>query len=229
MEISRKIENRRVISVKLLATLASLIVFCSLAFVIHSSGGLSLDNRIVEWAEQSITGSLYSFISLFTNLGHKLVVITIGIISLIILWWKTRDYIGMVTLAVVLIGSNELFQILKGIFLRERPILDPAIDALGYSFPSGHATVSMAFYGMILYLISKHMTSSTVKTGVLISLGLYIFLIGVSRILLRAHYLTDVIAGFAIGFIYLMICIFLYEKMTERIGVTKKKKSELTF
>ncbi|MBM7659916.1 undecaprenyl-diphosphatase [Bacillus mesophilus] len=230
MEITRKIdtEKKRMIPKLLVATCGNLILFLLLAFTIHTYNGLWIDQPVVNFVQVHITGTGYNLIAFFTNLGDKVVVISVGVLSLFILWWKTRDYMGMITIAVVLAGSNELFQSLKDVFLRERPILDPSIDATGYSFPSGHSTVSMAFYGILLYFILKYMKSSLIKTGVILFFSFYILFMGVSRILLRAHYVSDVLAGFAIGFVYLMICIFVYEKVVERKELNRKNKSELT-
>ncbi|WP_456276018.1 phosphatase PAP2 family protein [Bacillus sp. AK128] len=229
MEIKRNIEHKpKTAYTSLFATLGSLVLFFILAFIINKYDGLSIDKKLVVFAEENITGNTYHMIAFFTNLGSERVVIPVAVLSLLILWWKTRDYIGMVTIAIVLAGSNELFQILKGVFLRERPILDPSIDATGYSFPSGHSTVSMALYGIILYFILKYMQKSLMKNVIVVFLSGYILFMGLSRVLLKAHYLSDVLAGFAIGFVYLMACIFIYEKVMERRVAIKKKKSELT-
>ena len=101
-----------------------------------------------------------------------------------------------------------LNMILKDIFLRPRPDFSLAfLHASGFSFPSGHAMNSTAFYGMIAYLIIITYRDWKVKTLAIIAwLGLSI-LIGFSRIYLGVHYFTDVAAGWAAGVLWLTICI----------------------
>jgi membrane-associated phospholipid phosphatase len=229
MEIQRRIQevNRLKIFRKLTVSVGSFVLFIFLAYLIYTEKALWLDQLLVDLSRTHITGTTYSIISFFTNLGDKVIVISIAVLSLIVLWWKTKDYWGMGTIAVVLIGSNELFKLLKEVFQRERPIFEPAIDATGYSFPSGHSTVSMAFYGILIYFIIKYMKSTRLKAWVVRLLCCYILIMGLCRVFLQAHYLSDVLAGFAIGFVYLMICTSIYESIVLR-SHQMKKKSELT-
>ncbi|MBM6617198.1 phosphatase PAP2 family protein [Bacillus suaedaesalsae] len=205
--------------------LGTLILFLVLAYLMQTEKSLAFDVKVSSLAEHYITGGMYEFISFFTNLGSKPVVIGIAIFTLILMWWKTRDYIGLLTVVGVLIGSDQLYKVLKDVYERERPILEPSIDAIGYSFPSGHATVSMAFYGIIIYFVWKYMKQSTSKTVALYVLGMYIFIMGMSRVLLRAHYISDVIAGFAIAFTYVTIWIFLYTVVTNIISSIRSQKN----
>ena len=83
----------------------------------------------------------------------------------------------------------------------------------GYSFPSGHAMVSFGFYGFLIYLAYKKINNKKIKYPLIISLALLILLIGISRIYLGVHYATDIIGGFIIGFIYLIVFIkYFYNK-----------------
>ena len=109
-----------------------------------------------------------------------------------------------------LIISNLLFivllnQIIKFIIRRDRPIGFRLIEITGYSFPSGHAMVSMAFYGLLIY-IYKHLIKNKILRRTLITLNIVIiFLIGISRVYLGVHYLSDVVTGYSITLIYLLV------------------------
>ena len=110
-----------------------------------------------------------------------------------------------------------LNQLLKGILQRPRPTEYRIIEETGYSFPSGHSMISMAFYGYIIYLIYKYVKNKYIKWFSIVLLSILICSIGISRIYLGVHYTSDVLGGFLISISYLVIYIsavnkFLIEK-----------------
>ena len=113
--------------------------------------------------------------------------------------------------AVTMIGISVLTSSLKELFERDRPNLIQEYDGTGYSFPSGHSTGPMVFYGFIIYLIIRSRFPLVAKWIVGIVLGLLIFLIGFSRIYLGVHYASDVIGGFLLGFAWLATNIAIFE------------------
>lgn len=110
-----------------------------------------------------------------------------------------------------MIGISVLTSSLKELFERDRPNLIQEYDGTGYSFPSGHSTGPMVFYGFIIYLIIRSRFPLVAKWIVGIVLGLLIFLIGFSRIYLGVHYASDVIGGFLLGFAWLATNIAILE------------------
>lgn len=216
------------LSLRLIVTTLSLVLFLFIAYLIHTEKGFWFDQLLLDFSSSFITGSTYETIAFFTNLGTRNIVISIAVLSLIIVWWKTRDYLGMATIALVLYGSDQLYKILKDVFQRDRPIYDSAIDATGYSFPSGHATTSMAFYGILIYFILRYMKKSHLKTIAIVFLCCYLGFMGLSRVFLQAHYFSDVLAGFSIALVYLMLCIYIYEIVSTLLSRRVKKESELS-
>lgn len=105
-----------------------------------------------------------------------------------------------------------LNQALKFILQRPRPTDYRIINESGYSFPSGHSMISMAFYGYLIYLIYKHVDHSYLRRTLISILTLLILWIGVSRIYLGVHYVSDVIAGFVISIAYLILLIDIISK-----------------
>ena len=100
-----------------------------------------------------------------------------------------------------------LNQLLKGILQRPRPTEYRIIEETGYSFPSGHSMISMAFYGYLIYLIYKYVKNKYIKCISIAVLSLLICTIGISRIYLGVHYTSDVLGGFLISISYLVIFI----------------------
>ena len=103
--------------------------------------------------------------------------------------------------------------ILKRLFNRSRPDIPLLHEAEGLSFPSGHALMSVTFYGILIYIVYKTFKQKSIK-WILISLLMFlIVIIGFTRIYLRVHYTTDVIAGYCIGFLWLVFAVWLLNKM----------------
>jgi undecaprenyl-diphosphatase len=105
-----------------------------------------------------------------------------------------------------------LNQVLKRIIRRPRPTGINLIKENGFSFPSGHSMVSMAFYGVLIYLINKSKLNKETKLLLSLLLSILILFIGISRIYLGVHYASDVLAGFSLSLAYLIISIYIYEK-----------------
>lgn len=113
-------------------------------------------------------------------------------------------------------GGGLLNKSLKLFFERERPNLLLQYDGVGYSFPSGHAMGSLIFYGFLAYLVVMSPFQRWAKLGLGILLLSLILLIGFSRVYLGVHYLTDVIAGYTAGLVWLCCC----------LGVLQLKKAQ---
>lgn len=117
-------------------------------------------------------------------------------------WW---DLFGM---AFATAGGGLLQAGLKLFFERARPA-EKVIDAGGFSFPSGHATAAMVFFGYLIYLAWKDIRSLAGRLAATVVCVLMILLIGVSRVYLNVHWLTDVMGGFTAGFVWLCLSIYI--------------------
>ena len=105
----------------------------------------------------------------------------------------------------IAISSLLLMFGLKHLFSRHRPTNQLLQEATNYSYPSGHALMSVTFYGLLAYIVWHTVKNKEAKWTIIVLLILWIFLIGISRIYLRRHYYSDVMAGFATGFLWLVI------------------------
>ena len=138
-----------------------------------------------------------------TNFGGAIFLIVLTITLILLIKNKKIGFSIFLNLASVTI----LNQILKRILQRPRPTEFRIVEESGYSFPSGHSMVSMAFYGYLIYLIYKYVENKYIKWISIIMLSILICSIGVSRIYLGVHYTSDVLGGFLISISYLIIYI----------------------
>ena len=143
-----------------------------------------------------------------TNFGGAIFVISLTTILFFVIKDKKIGISIITNLGIVTI----LNQIIKFIMQRPRPTEFRIIEETGYSFPSGHSMISMAFYGYLIYLIYKYINNKHLKRTLIIILSVLICIIGVSRIYLGVHYTSDVLGGFLISFAYLIIYIELVNK-----------------
>lgn len=143
-----------------------------------------------------------------TNFGGAIYLIDIAIILFVVIKNKKIGIAIISNLGIVTI----LNQLLKRILQRPRPEEFRIINESGYSFPSGHSMISMAFYGFLIYLIYKKVKNKYLKWTLITILGTLIISIGISRIYLGVHYTSDVLAGFLIAISYLIIYISIVNK-----------------
>ena len=193
----------------LLIIFISVIIFLIMLWNVASVGIMKEDKIIYEFISKHFMNDISTNIfKIITNLGSALFIICLTIILVIFIKDKKVKFIIPINLVIITI----LNLILKNIVQRPRPSKFQIISEKGYSFPSGHSMVSMAFYGLLIYLIYKYIKNKKLKYSLIVTLSILIFLIGISRIYLGVHYASDVIAGFCISLSYLMIYINILKK-----------------
>ena len=119
-----------------------------------------------------------------------------------------RQWLHLAMLIIALGGGMLLNNALKALFARARPAFaDPFVVAQNFSFPSGHAMFSLIGYGMFTYFIWSSLSNHHLRILLVFAASLLVILIGISRMTLGVHYLSDVVAGFAAGGVWLAACI----------------------
>ena len=150
-----------------------------------------------------ISDSATPIAKFITNFGGAIFIIILTVVLFVLIKNK-KIGISIISNLVIITAIN---QILKRIVQRPRPTEYRIIEETGYSFPSGHSMVSMAFYGYLIYLIYKYVKNKYLKWISIILLSILICSIGISRIYLGVHYTSDVLGGFFISISYLIIYI----------------------
>lgn len=144
-----------------------------------------------------------------TNFGG-VIFLSIATIALLLLIKNKKIGLSIFSNIVIITILNQL---LKRILRRPRPTEFRIVEETGYSFPSGHSMVSMAFYGYLIYLIYRYIKNKYIKWSLIVLLSILICLIGISRIYLGVHYTSDVLGGFLLSISYLVVYISLIKKI----------------
>jgi membrane-associated phospholipid phosphatase len=182
------------------AAIVILYAFTKLAYEVLEQETATLDTRALEFVQQFRSPELTRAAEIIALFGSELVWV-IGLILLGVFAWQRR-WGAAVALALVAGGAQVLNDILKELFHRTRPeSLHAFIPAQEFSFPSGHAMVAAAFYFCLAYLAWR-VVHAWWRNLVIVGLLVLVLLIGLARIYLEAHYLSDVIAGYLAGFLW---------------------------
>ena len=162
----------------------------------------SFDNIVYNFIISFKNDRFTRIMKIITFLSSVKLMVILSLLSLIWLLFRKKEPLYILgTLCV----SSLINVVFKNIFKRDRPNILRLIEETGYSFPSGHAMASMAFYGSIIVLALNYKMEKKYKWIINIFLGILIFLIGMSRIYLGVHYPSDILGGWLIGFILLNI------------------------
>lgn len=189
-----------------------LVIFFEMIEDIFQNEIHNFDNTIYYLVEKTIHYPVTEIMKIITVLGSAIPILTICIVSFVLFKNKVYGkYISLNLFVIVLLN-----QTMKHVFQRPRPTQFRLIDESGYSFPSGHSMVSMAFYGFLLYLVWKKVKNPYAKWGICSLLSLLIFFIGYSRIYLGVHYASDVMGGFCFSLAYLIVYTTFVKKKIEK-------------
>jgi membrane-associated phospholipid phosphatase len=213
----------------IIALLSFELVTVLLLFFLSIIGFAYLVNRVIRLKETNFDMSVFTFIRPYiseamtsfmvfiTFLGtHKFLIPANLILIAYFLFIKKHRWYS-IKVPVVAIGSVSIMLGLKTLFSRVRPT-DPLLaEVKGFSFPSGHAMSAMTFYGLILYLVYRYIKHPVLKWSLIVLLSLLIVLIGLSRVYLRVHYPSDVIAGFSMGLIWLVIALWSTKRIEKMV------------
>lgn len=182
----------------------SIILFCIILINVLNGNIQSFDSKIYSFISFFRSNFMDIFFRIITRFGDEEVLILIAIACLIFI--KNRK-IGL-SIVINLASIGLINHILKEIIQRPRPPMElRMVQESSFSFPSGHAMASLAFYGLIIYYILRYIKHKKWRNISCIILSVLILLIGISRIYLGVHYASDILAGFLGSTIYLTLVI----------------------
>ncbi len=181
-------------------------------FVSHYDAGVG------QWLLNHATDDSTQFFYAMSLLGGP-PTIAGGVILAAVLLMRRRLRLATGLLLAAVGGGGLLDWILKQIFMRPRPDFPNAFyHESGYSFPSGHAMISVLFYGCLAYILARLIGKWKWRVALAMAGLALALLIGFSRLYLGVHYLTDVLAGWAAGAAWLGVCVLVSEVVERRYG-----------
>jgi len=203
---------------------ASLLCFFALALLAHPSTPSGLDGRVNAFAAAHRSAALTTFFTGYTSLGQWLVLTAATAAVLAALAWRARRR-DAVFLLIAMIVSPLLNLALKHLFERVRPPAESAVLSVnGYAFPSGHA-MSSATFALALAVIAWPTRWRWPAAGLAATFAL---LMGLSRVYLGVHWLTDVLAGWVLAVAVVAATQLIVESVTARRSRRSREKRAAT-
>lgn len=205
------------ISIEMLVIVAlfitALLAFAYLIRKVIVLQNTGFDENVFAFLDQFVSERNNKLMLFFTFLGtHNFLIPANLVLIAYFLFIKKHKWYSIKVPAIALTSLGLMFG-LKYLFGRPRPDVPLIFHAEGLSFPSGHALFSISFYGLLIYIIYKMVANQWFKWTLIIFLFVLAMIIGFSRVYLRVHYATDVIAGFCVGFLWLVFAIWLLNRM----------------
>lgn len=185
------------------------------------------DDMTTHLIRQFINPELTAVMKVFTFLGSAEMQSLLAVGALTVLFLLRRPLTEKLFLTAAITGSTLLNELLKNIFHRPRPDVNQLIQETGYSFPSGHAMVGIAFFGAIAYLLWTFLPLRHTRWLMAAGFALVILAIGVSRVYLGVHYPSDIAGGYAAGGAWLTECIVFKRLIEHRNSKTCQEDSFL--
>lgn len=223
MNIPLKKVYRRIFAALMLFTaealLAALIFVClvltflAIAHYVLSNSKNTFDTAAFQFLQTYVSDSTTSIMLFFTTLGNYQSLVVANVLLTLYFLFIRRHKWYSIKIASIALSSVTVMSLLKLWFNRSRPLTPLLEPARGLSFPSGHAMSSVTFFGLIIYYIYRNVKNRIVKVLLILILTLLILMVGLSRVYLRVHYASDVLAGFFAGAIWLMISIWTLRKI----------------
>ena len=192
---------------------AALLAFVTIAKMIFKEKKESFDQHAFNFLAEGVNNINTNVMQVFSFLGTHtfLIPANLTLVAYFLFIKKHKWY--SIKIPVVALSSLLLMFCLKFIFHRDRPIT-PLLDAAkGYSFPSGHALMSITFYGLLIFMVWQNEKNNLVKWTLSFHLAALIIFIGTSRVYLRVHYASDVLAGFCVGLMWLLLSLWILNKI----------------
>lgn len=189
------------------------VVFSKLAGEIVERKPIGFDVTILQWIHMQSTTFYDSFFLIITTIGNVEILLPFTLLVLAYFIYK-KHYLNTLIVLFSVGGAAAANIVLKLLFQRDRPSFwQSAITETGYSFPSGHAMLSSALILSIMFITWQ----TRWRWPVIIVGSIMIGLIGLSRLYLGVHYPTDIIAGWSVSFVWVLIVCVIASRIARKL------------
>lgn len=184
----------------------------------------AFDQKVFDFLQSYVSDANTSIIQFFTIFGSHNFLIPAYLLLFIYFYFIRKNKWYFIKFASIAISNLLLMFGLKYLFNRPRPLIPLLKEVPGLSFPSGHAFMSLTFFGLLIFVVYRDVKNTWVKWSLVVLLLLMIFFVGLTRVYLRVHYVSDVLAGYSFGFLSLVIMLGLLHQV-EKYNLKKVEKS----
>jgi undecaprenyl-diphosphatase len=209
------------LAIVLIAFVCSVILLIFLIKQVFLDKAFALDDKIFVIFNGYVSDATTSFFRFFTLIGSQYFLIPANLLLMAYAFFVMKDKWFGIKVTSVAFSSLFLMLALKLLFNRPRPSIPLLGQVPGLnSFPSGHTFMSFTFFGLLIYTINKKIRNKWIRFSLIITCLLFVIIIGLSRIYLRVHYASDVMAGLALGLMWLVISLTVINYIERKKNVT---------
>jgi membrane-associated phospholipid phosphatase len=205
-----------------LLLLLAFIVFIYAVRMVFVLKTTAFDENIFTYVASYTTPARTSAMNFISFLGKHTLLIPLNLLLIGFFIYRKQKWFA-IRIAALALSSVVLSFSLKEYFQRDRPLLPVLGNAWGYSFPSGHAMIGIVFYGLLVYVSWHEVKQKWLRIFLTI---IFVLLISFSRIYLRVHYPSDVIAGLALGFIWLVLSLRIIHRIEKKYVARRALEAE---
>jgi undecaprenyl-diphosphatase len=200
----------------LLVFVAALFISLSIVRNIVWQEKKEFDTSIFNYVGGFVSDTMTSVMNFFTFFGGQFFLIPVYLMMIAyFLFFKKNRWLGL-KISAVSVSSLIIMFTLKKVFGRARPLTPLLREVNGLSFPSGHAFMSFSLCGILMYIVHKADFHRWQKYLLYAFLLTFTFFVGLSRVYLRVHYPSDVVAGFCMGILWVTISLFIMGLLEKR-------------
>jgi undecaprenyl-diphosphatase len=218
-----KLNLKKYLGMAFIISMTALLGFGWMAILVSRNTIVNFDSAIISYVQGLEAPRLTVVMNFFSFIGDTIAVVVLSLLTLVLLYKVFKHRSELILFISVMVGANILFLTLKLFFQRARPDLHRLAEASNYSFPSGHATMACALYGVLTFILWRHIATSLGRTIFILFGMMMILAIGISRIYLGVHYPSDIIAGYFISTFWLTLSIGFYQRYKEKRYARKQR------
>lgn len=185
-----------------------LVIIISLLIIFLLNDIVNVDNYIISNITKNLSYSMIEIMKIITTSCSAIIFLLI--ILLVMLNSKNKKLGMFFLLDIIICYLINLF--IKNVVARPRPFKYMLIYESGYSFPSAHSMLAVAFYGYLIFIVLKYIKRKDLKIFCIAMIVFLTILVGVSRVCLGVHYPSDVLCGFLLGYIYILVYLKIVKK-----------------